>query len=274
MTSDTILWITAVVMLAGGLLILARGGRRTPTEGLQTVLHGIVPIIAACLYFAMASGQGAMLLPTDVAVAAVRSAATPSATGSAVVSGPGVARVFYFGRYIDWTFTTPLLLVSLAVTGMHAGTKRPGLIAGAVLADVIMIATAFAFGASTVGWMKWTWFIISCVAFLGVYFVIWKSQMEANALERDDVQASYRRSATILSVLWLVYPLILAVAPDGLNVVGDAASVLVIAVLDVLAKVVYGLMAVSADTRITDRDLAEGTARTTAMPGLGARATA
>ena len=48
MTANTILWATAIIMLAGGLAILATGKRRTSPEGLQTVLHGIVPIIAAC----------------------------------------------------------------------------------------------------------------------------------------------------------------------------------------------------------------------------------
>jgi bacteriorhodopsin len=174
-----------------------------------------------------------------------------------VATGEHSVRTFYFARYIDWTFTTPLLLLSLAMTAMHSGKKRPGPIAGAIVADVIMIATAFAFSASEVGWMKWTWFIISCAAFLGVYYVIWGSQMEANALERDDIRSTYRRNATILSVLWFIYPVILAVAPDGLNIVSDAFSVLVIAILDVLAKVAYGLMAVSSDSKATDRDLAE-----------------
>ncbi len=241
MNANTILWATTIVMLAGGLLILAVGKRRTASEGLQTALHGIVPIIAACLYFAMANGQGLVLLPTSVA-------------------GPDVAsstRIFYFARYIDWTFTTPLLLLSLWLTSVHSGPKRPGPIAGAVLADVLMIATAFAFGASIVSWIKWTWFIVSCAAFLGVYFVIWVSQRQANATERDDVRAMYGRNATILSVLWLIYPLILAVSPDGMNVVGDATAVLVIAVLDVLAKVVYGLMSVASDGKVTERDLAE-----------------
>ncbi len=242
MSANTILWITTVIMLGGGLLILATGQRRTPAEGLHTVLHGIVPIIAACSYLAMATGQGLVLLPTNEAVAA--GAATPT-------------RVFYFARYIDWTFTTPLLLVSLAFTAMRHLPKRHGAIVGAVLADVMMIVTAFAFGASEVGWTKWTWFLVSCVAFLGVYYCIWKPQMEANALERDDVRSTYRRNAAILSVVWLVYPVILAVAPDGLNIVSDAASVLVIAVLDVIAKVVYGYMSVLSDTKATDRDLAE-----------------
>ena len=241
MNANQILWATTVVMLAGGLLILIRGKRRTASEGLNTVLHGIVPIIAACLYFAMATGQGSVLLPTDAAM-----------HGAAATT-----RIFYFARYIDWTFTTPLLLLSLSLIAMHSGPKRPGPIVGAILADVMMIGTAFAFGASEIGWMKWTWFAISCAAFLGVYYVIWVSQLEANAGERHDIRSNYRRYATILSVIWLIYPIILAVSPDGLNIVSDTASVLVIAIIDVLAKVVYGFMASVSDEKATDIDLAE-----------------
>lgn len=240
MDSHTLLWLTTFIMTGGGLFILLTGKRRTPSEELHTVLHGIVPLIAACSYFAMANGQGAIMLGADAAAA-----------------GTGAGRIFYYARYIDWTFTTPLLLITLSMTAMHAGQKRAGPIAGAVLADLMMILTAFFFGISEVAWIKWTWFIISCAAFLGVYYVIWISQMQANALERDDVQASYRRNAAILSVLWLIYPIILAVAPDGLNWVGDTASVLAIAILDVISKVVYGLMTVASDAKTTERDLTE-----------------
>ena len=59
----------SATMLAGGMMIFVTGKRRTLSEGFHTVLHGIVPIIAACLYFAMASGQGLLTLPTHTAVA-------------------------------------------------------------------------------------------------------------------------------------------------------------------------------------------------------------
>ncbi len=235
MNSNSLLWITTIVMAAGGLLILLIGKRRTPSEEMQTVLHGIVPLIAACSYLAMATGQGLVLLP----------------------AGGGATRIFYYARYIDWTFTTPLLLLSLSLTAMHAGRKRAGAITGIVLADLMMIVTAFVFGASETGWMKWTWFIISCLAFIGVYYVIWVSGLQANALERADVRVSYRRNAAILSILWLIYPLALAVSPDGLNVISDAAGVLFIAILDVLSKVAYGLLATLSDAKSTELDLAE-----------------
>lgn len=240
MDSSTWLWLTTAVMTLGGLAILFLGKRRTKTEESQTALHGIICIIAACSYFAMATGQGAIVLPI---------------LGAPV--GEHTTRVFYYARYVDWTFTTPLLLITLATTAMHAGPKRVGTISAVVLADVMMILTALFFGFSEIVWIKWTWFIISCVAFLGVYWGIWVSQLEANKLERDDVRTNYRRDATILSVLWLLYPFILLVSPDGLYTIGETTAIALIAIVDVLAKVVFGLIVVQADAKTTDRDLSE-----------------
>lgn len=233
MDSHTILWISTVVLGAGGLLLLLIGKHRTPAEGLQTVLHGTIPLMAACSYFAMAVGQGLVELP----------------------NGPGATRILYFARYIDWAFTTPLLLLSLGISGMHAGKKHAGLLTGAVLSDLLMIATAFCFSASEVAWIRWTWFIISCAAFLGVYYVIWGPQLRANTKERADIRSAYRSHATMLSVLWLIYPVALALSPDGLSVISDAAGVLSIAVLDVLSKVAFGLVCTSSDKSVTERDL-------------------
>ena len=238
MSSNFWLWLTTAIMLFGGLAILGIGKRRTPSEELHTALHGIVPIIAACSYFAMAIGQGLITLP--------------------VLGAPeGTTRIFYYARYIDWSFTTPLLLTTLAMTAMHSGKKRPGIIVGVIVSDVLMIATAFFFGLSEVPWIKWTWFAISCIAFVAIYYVIWKSQMEANTLERDGVRGNYRRNASILTVLWFIYPVILFFSPDGLRVFGDAFSVFCIALLDVVSKVVYGVMTTMTDTKTVDRDLSE-----------------
>lgn len=244
MTSATLLWITAAIMTAGGLAILVLGKQRTKTEQLQTVTHGIVPLIAACSYFAMASLQGAITLPVD-----------PSSTAML-----GDHRTFYWARYADWSFTTPLLLLSVCITAMRAGPRSPGAILGVILADLMMIVTAFAFGMSVSPGLKWSWFGISCAAFLGVYYVLWVPNLQANRLERDDTRKDYKLNAGLLSVLWFLYPFVLAVSPDGLGLVGDTTAILGIAILDVLSKVAYGLLAVVADTRATDRDLAEGPA--------------
>ncbi len=235
MSSEFWLWLDTALMTAGGLAVLAIGKQRTAGEQSHTIYHGIVPIIAACSYFAMAVGQGSLLLPL----------------GSAADTG----RLFYFARYIDWTFTTPLLLLALAHSAMHSGMRRGGMVAGMLLADVMMILTALFFGFSEVVWIKWTWFLISCVAFLGVYYVIWGPMLAENRKERAEVQAAYRKSAIVLSVLWMVYPFVLAVSPDGLSWISPAAGVAGIAIVDFVSKVVFGLWSTVETGRLTDEDL-------------------
>ncbi len=237
MGSQFWLWLDTIVMVIGGGAILMIGKRRTAKEEGHTIFHGIVPIIAACSYFAMAVGQGSLYLPLGTAA--------------------GTGRLFYFARYIDWSFTTPLLLLTLAMTAQHSVVRRPSAVAGLMLADLMMILTALFFGLSTVDWIKWTWFSISCVAFLAVYYVIWVTLKQESVLEREDVQQAFRRNAMILSVVWLIYPIILFFSTDGLGVFDSATSVACIAILDLIAKVVYGLMTVTTHSKIVDRDLAE-----------------
>ncbi len=233
------LWLDTILMTVGGLAILAIGKQRTASEQAHTIYHGIVPILAACSYFAMAVGQGSVLIHTGPA-------------------DGGATRVFYFARYIDWTFTTPLLLLSLAVTALHSGMRRGGMVAGLLISDVLMIVTSFVFGASAVEWVKWTWFLISCVAFLGVFYVMWVPMLRENALESAEVQSDYRRNAIMLSVLWLVYPVILAVSTDGLGVISDTQGVAAVAIIDVISKVAYGLLTVVSTTKLVTHEMARG----------------
>ncbi len=140
---------------------------------------------------------------------------------------------------------------------MHTGLRRRGAVFGLIGADVLMIATALFFGLSTTPWIKWTWYLISCGAFLAVYYVIWGMLKQENAKERDDVRANFKRNAAILSVIWLIYPLVLLVGTDGLKLVDPTITTAAIALLDFTAKVVYGLMAVVSRSKVIDRDLYE-----------------
>ena len=164
-------------------------------------------------------------------------------------------RLFYYARYIDWSFTTPLLLLPLAYTAVHSKLRRGDLIAGMLLADVMMIFTALFFGASENTVVKWVWFAISCAAFIAVLWVMWVPLRAQNALENAKVQSAYTRDAAILTVLWFTYPIILFVDPDGTGLVGSTTGVALIAIIDLLSKPVYGLLSVSAMSKITDDEV-------------------
>jgi len=223
-------------MALGAVAILGTGGRRTQEEERHVILHGIVPIVAAISYFAMFCGQGVMQVSD--------------------VDSPGGVRDFYVARYVDWLFTTPLLLLALSGTAMHSGPRRHGLVFGLVAADVLMITTALFFGLSGTPWIKWTWFAISCGAFLAVYYVIWGPLAEENRRETPSVQAAWRRNAAILSVIWFLYPVVLLLDPEGVRWIGAGLTTALIAVLDLAAKVAYGLLAAATSRKLTDETLA------------------
>ena len=166
-------------------------------------------------------------------------------------------RLFYWARYVDWTFTTPMLLLALSFTAMHSGVRRGSAVFGLIASDVVMILTALFFGFSEVAWIKWTWFLVSCVAFLGVYYVMFAQLMDENRSEKPHVQSIYRRDALLLAVVWFLYPVVLAISPDGLGVVGTTTGVALIAILDITAKVVFGIMSTVSDTKLTDEQLQE-----------------
>ncbi len=123
MTEQTWCLIGLAGLAAGMVLNLALGRRRTEHEEAHSLVHGLVPMIAASAYFAMAFGQGGVTLADG--------------------------RHFWWARYADWSITTPLLLLGLSLAATHSEFRRPGLVMGLLIADVFMIVAALFFGLTT-----------------------------------------------------------------------------------------------------------------------------
>ena len=218
------LWIAFWGMTLGFIAIAAMGRSKAGQVTGSHVAHTFVPGIAAIFYLLMALGQGEMTIE-------------------------GGARVFYFARYLDWSVTTPLLLIGLAFTALGDLKGNTAVVAAAVGADIMMIVTGFFSGASPAGsHAKWAWYLISCGAFAAVYYVLWGPMLKLAKARSAQIGRVYTRNAAILSVLWLLYPVVFLLGSEGLNVVGAAAVLAAFAILDLLAKVGYGLLA-SSDER-------------------------
>ncbi len=114
-----------------------------------------------------------------------------------------VYREVYWARYVDWSVTTPLLLLDLCLLAGLPGAN----ILVAIVADVIMILTGL-FAAFTVEeGPKWGYYAIACIAYLVVIY-----QLAFNG--RGVVQNKDKKTATFFSaiagftlVLWTVYPM-------------------------------------------------------------------
>lgn len=215
MSENAWLWVGFIGMAIGSVVILAQMGRKTAAEESHGVIHSIIPMIAAGLYLVMALNQGSVTIDNG--------------------------REFLYARYIDWSITTPLLLTGLALTALDDLRKRLGLFIGLIGADIYMILAGLMAGYSpTSSADKWIWFLVSCGAFLAVYWVIW-GPLRAEA-ERAGNGITYKRNAAILSFLWLLYPVVFIFGTDGLLIITPALSALCFTVLDLVSKVGYGIL--------------------------------
>ena len=242
---QTWLWIGTVGMALGAIVILALG-RGLGKHSHHAVASFFVCAIAACFYLLMAFGQGDVIVsPNDLFL-------TP-------IERIEDARLVYFARYIDWVFTTPLLLIGLMGVGLAALTQageamreRAGLVAGVVGADILMIVTGLFGALSLDDTHKYIWFAVSCVFFLGVLFVVWGPVRAAAKAQGGEIGALYDKLLAILTVLWFIYPILWLLGTEGTETISLNAEVTVFAIIDLLAKVGFGIVLVTGVKKLSE----------------------
>ena len=201
------------------LLFFPMQKNRTLSEQSDSIMHFFVPLTALTLYWLMTLGYGQMAL--------------------------GSGRIFYYGRYIDWSITTPLLLLSLASGAIFNQPKKPyALIAGLIGSDVYMIATGLVAGFTDNPVLKWSFYGLSCLGFLAIYAIMF-GPLKAMSETNNPKGADYRSKAVVLALVWFAYPVVFLIGQEGLRLWSAGVDSLLFTCLDLTAKVLYGLWAVS-----------------------------
>jgi sensory rhodopsin len=152
--------------------------------------------------------------------------------------------VFVF-RYLDWLLTTPLHVLYL---GLLAGAARVT-IGKAMGLMGATIALGFG-GAFLAPPFKWLLFAAGSLAFAGVVYYTFSSFDEA--ARGSDALPIFRKLRAFVIVLWLIYPVIWLLAPVGFGLMQLETAALVISYLDVVAKVGFGLIALSGQLSVLD----------------------
>ena len=91
----------------------------------------------------------------------------------------------------------------------------------------------------------------------GYYILLGALRQEAPARDAERRDA-YNRNLVILVVLWLLYPIFVILEPDGFMTWTATFTAACVTILDLVAKLVYGFIAMAGTRKVTDGDLARG----------------
>ena len=157
------------------------------------ILTAFITTFATLSYYAMAVGDGISLNEITIKHSHDKLPATYDT----------IFREVYWARYVDWSVTTPLLLLDLSFLAGLSGAN----ILVAVVADVIMILTGLFAGFTIESSPKWGWYAIACIAYLViVYQLAWNGR--AVAANKDSKTATFFAAlGGFTLILWTVYPM-------------------------------------------------------------------
>jgi halorhodopsin len=215
------LWVN--VALAGlSILLFVYMGRDVaePRARLIWVATLLVPLVSISSYLGLVSGLtvGVLEMPPGHALA-----------GQEVLSP--------WGRYLTWTFSTPMILLAL---GLLAGTDTAKLFT-AITMDVGMCVTGLAAALVTSSHLlRWVFFLVSCAFFVAVLYVLlveWPA--DATAAGTDEI---FETLKLLTVTLWLGYPVLWALGSEGFAVLSVGVTSWGYSALDILAKYVFAYL--------------------------------
>jgi len=220
------LWVVFVIMLLSTIAFIGMAWRVPVQKRLFHVLTAFITCFAAISYFAMATGDGNSL--AHIVIKDSHKYGIPD-------TFTHIYRQVFWARYIDWTLTTPLLLLDLSFLAGLSGAD----ILVAIVADVIMVLTGLFAAFGHEGGQKWGYYAIGCIAYL---VIVWQLAIPG----RRAVMSKDAKTAKLFAaiggftlILWTLYPIVWGIG-DGSRKISVDQEIIAYAVLDVLAKPVFG----------------------------------
>jgi bacteriorhodopsin len=117
----------------------------------------------------------------------------------------GLKREVYWARYVDWSVTTPLLLLDLALL---AGLNGANILV-AIVADVIMVLTGLFAGlnSSDNEHERWGYYAMGCIAYLVIVYQLAVGGRRTVANKDRKTATFFTSIAGFTLVLWTIYPM-------------------------------------------------------------------
>merc|ERR1712225_131999 len=197
----------------------------TGTKTLWVVFVLMFISTLAFYYFAMATGDGNSFAHIVVKEAHKH---TPDTVEH-------IFRQVFWARYVDWALTTPLLLLDLAfLAGMNGAN-----ITVTIVADLIMVLLGLFAAFGRTDGQKWGYYTIACIAYLVIVYQLVVPGRRAVAAKSNSTAKLFASIGGFTLILWTLYPVVWGIG-DGARKRSVDAEIIAYAVLDVLAKPVFG----------------------------------
>ncbi|MEF8758138.1 MAG: bacteriorhodopsin [Halobacteriales archaeon] len=210
------------LMGIGTVYFMLRGwGVEDPDAKKFYAITTLIPAIAFASYLSMLLGYGVTTVSLLQAPAGLEEELT-----------------IYWARYADWVFTTPLLLLDLALL---AYVDR-GTIIGLVGADGFMIITGLVGALTVVYEYRFIWWAVSTAALLYILYVLYFSLTKKARELDEDRRSTFTTLRNLTVVLWFLYPVVWLIGTEGAQVIPLSVETLGFMILDVSAKVGFGLI--------------------------------
>jgi len=219
------LWVVFVLMFISTLAFMYLSWRTPVQKRLFHIITTFITAFATLSYFAMATGSGNSFSLTIIKEAHKHVPDTVQ----------HVYRQVFWARYVDWSLTTPLLLLDLAfLAGMNGAD-----ILVAVIADLVMVLTGLFAAYGTTEGQKWGWYAMACFAYLVLVYQLAVAGRRS-VMSKDSATAKLFGSiGGFTLILWTLYPIVWGIS-DGAQKWSVDTEIISYAVLDVLAKPVFG----------------------------------
>jgi bacteriorhodopsin len=133
-----------------------------------------------------------------------------------------VAVVEQFGWYLDWTVSTPLMLLAVLLSAGVTNTRKIGLI---LLAQIGVIAT----GAVTEATGDLMWFALGSALALIVVYALW--DLEWKSREQKLWLGGW------ITLFWVLYPVLWIIGTPGYEIVGPEITSLLFLIVPAISKI-------------------------------------
>jgi bacteriorhodopsin len=146
-----------------------------------------------------------------------------------------------YARYLDWLVATPLLLLSLNLTGKYFLPVK-GWLTGTLLgAQVIVVLTWLAADLTAMEGKQYYWFLVGCMLTSVVLWVLLGLIYKRALGQGDGLARVYKRSAVYLTLHLVLYPFFWVIGPPGLSLVSPPATSVLFLLLSVSTNAGFGL---------------------------------